>query len=163
MFEELKHAEYVHVLLNPLPVYATAMGVIALAVAFVLRSRPAQIVGLLIILIGTGSAWPVAEYGEGGYDRTYARADKAGQRWLDDHVHRANVGMNVFYVTAVVALAAMVLPARFPRSQLPMVAITLILALASLCVGAWISRAGGQVRHTEFRNGPPPLPTGMDH
>jgi hypothetical protein len=32
------------------------------------------------------------------------------------------------------------------------------LALAVLCEGAsgWVALAGGQIRHPEFRNGPPP-------
>ncbi len=38
------HPDYLHVLLNPIPVYGLAMGIIALLVAFALRSRPARVV-----------------------------------------------------------------------------------------------------------------------
>jgi len=44
--EHLSSPEYLHVLLNPLPVYGLAMGLIGLIVAFFLKSRPAQIVAL---------------------------------------------------------------------------------------------------------------------
>lgn len=46
LLQSLKQPEYVHVLLNPLPVYATALGVIALAVALLARSQPPQRLGL---------------------------------------------------------------------------------------------------------------------
>ncbi len=154
--QALRQPEYVHVLLNPLPVYGLAMGLIGLVFALLLKSRPAQLVALLIVLIAAASAWPVAEFGEQGYDRVYSMAYKEGQQWLEVHAYRAHRGVYVFYVTAVVALAAMVLPWKLPHTKTPLLALTLVLVVASLAVGAWISRAGGQIRHKEFREGPPP-------
>jgi hypothetical protein len=39
--QDLSQPEYVHVLINPLPVYGLAMGVFALLIAFIARSRRA--------------------------------------------------------------------------------------------------------------------------
>ncbi len=44
ILRDLRQPEYIHVLINPLPVYGLAMGLLGLIVAFFLRSRPAQIV-----------------------------------------------------------------------------------------------------------------------
>jgi hypothetical protein len=66
-FDALSQPEYVHVLLNPLPVYGLATGVLGLVLAMALRSRTAQVVALIIILICAASAWPVYQYGEGAY------------------------------------------------------------------------------------------------
>jgi hypothetical protein len=52
IFEALKKPEYVHVLLNPLPVYATAIGALALLIAAIMRSKQAQIVALVLVLVG---------------------------------------------------------------------------------------------------------------
>src|SRR5881296_2256026 len=106
MLDELKRPEYIHVLLNPLPVYATAMGVTGLLVALLLRSRPAQIVGLVIILIGCGSVWPVVEYGEKGYDRVKSMSNEDGAKWLDEHAARAGKAEWFFYITAALAVAS---------------------------------------------------------
>ena len=54
--------EYIHVLLNPLPVYGLSMGVLALAVAFFARSRAAKGVALGIIILTSAAAWPVLHY-----------------------------------------------------------------------------------------------------
>ena len=40
---------------------------------------------------------------------------------------------------------------------LAMMLCPLLGALAAVGVGGWLSQAGGKIRHTEFRNGPPPL------
>jgi glucose dehydrogenase len=156
--QQLKQPEYVHVLLNPIPVYGTLCGLVALIVALILRSRPAQIVAYVIVILSTLSAWPVSEYGDRAYDRVYSMSNPDAQQWLDVHRHRVDLGIYVFYATALVAAVALVLPRFRPRTQLPLAIATLVLVLASLVTGGWISQAGGKVRHSEFREGPPPHP-----
>ena len=165
LVQQLRQPEYVHVLLNPLPVYAMASGILALVVALILRSRPAQITALAVVIFAALSVWPVGEYGERGYDRVYSMSDKDAQQWLDVHMHRVDMTEWVFYVTAAIAAVALVVPRFRPRTQLPLALATLVLAVASLGVGGWISHAGGKVRHSEFRNGPPtnPVPHEEEH
>ena len=43
ILRDLRQPEYIHVLINPLPVYGLAMGLLALIIAFFLKSRRAQI------------------------------------------------------------------------------------------------------------------------
>ena len=152
MFDELRKPEYVHVLLNPLPVYATAMGVIALVAALVLRSWQAQLTGLLIILIGCGSVWPVIEYGEKGYDRVKSMSNDDGVKWLDAHADRAGDAEWVFYVTAALAVVSMVSNWKFPKAGKWLTLATLVAALVCVGLAGWISYAGGKVRHPEFRH-----------
>ncbi|HVM60760.1 MAG TPA: hypothetical protein VMV72_07820 [Verrucomicrobiae bacterium] len=156
--QQLQQPEYVHVLLNPIPVYGMASGILALIVALILRSRPAQITAFVVVIFAALSVWPVGEYGERASDRVYSMSNKEAQQWLDVHAHRAGLGEWVFYVTAVVALAAIIVPRFRAKSRLPLALATLLFALASLGVGAWISHAGGKIRHSEFRSGPPPNP-----
>ena len=61
----LEQPEYVHVLINPLPVYGLALGLVALTIALALRSREARICAFILILIAATSAWPVIYYGRG--------------------------------------------------------------------------------------------------
>jgi len=154
----LKQPEYVHVLLNPVPVYGMVCGILALVVALILRSRPAQVTALVVVLFAALSVWPVTEFGEQAYDRVYSMSNKDAQEWLDVHMHRADLGSWMFYATAAMAAVALVLPKFRPRTQLRLAVATLVLAVASLGTGMWISYAGGKIRHSEFRNGPPPNP-----
>ena len=158
MLQQLRQPEYIHVLLNPLPVYGMAMGVVALVAAWIGRSRAAQAVALLIVALAGASAWPVVEFGERGYDRIYAMSNKNAQQWLDVHATRASRLAPVFYTVAVLAVVTVIVPWKFPKTNNALLALTFAAALVALGLGGWIGHAGGQVRHSEFREGPPPEP-----
>jgi hypothetical protein len=156
LLRDLQQPEYVHVLINPLPVYGLALATIALIVALFLRSRSAQTLALVLILITAGSAWPVVEYGEKAFDRVLSMTDSDGEAWLKAHEDRADKFQYVFYALALVAAAAIVLPRKWPATAMPLAIITLILAFVSLGAGGYIAYAGGKIRHREFRTSKPP-------
>jgi len=153
---DLRQPEYIHVLINPLPVYGLAMGLLGLIVAFFLRSRPAQIVALIVVFIGSASAWPVYEFGEQAYDRVLSMADDPGRAWLDEHQDRAEDLIWFFYGLAVLSAVALVAPRKWPRSATPLVLSVILLSAVTLGMGGYIAYAGGKIRHKEFRNVPPP-------
>src|SRR6516165_4325296 len=115
-----RQPEYVHVLLNPLPIYGLAIGWIGLLVGFFLRSRRAQIATLVLVLISAASAWPVYEFGQQGYDRVLSMSDDAGQAWLDEHQHRAEQLIYFFYALAALSLIAITVPIKWPRTSAPL-------------------------------------------
>ncbi len=149
--DHLKQPDYVHVLLNPLPIYATAMGLIGLVLAFALRSRQAQAVACVIVFIGSASVWPVTTYGDLGEDRVKAISNKAAISALHEHVSRADQTEWIFYLTAVVALGGIICAWKFPKLLPAVTILTIVLAIACTTAAAWIGQAGGQIRHSEFR------------
>jgi hypothetical protein len=158
MISHLSKPEYVHVLLNPLPVYGLGVGALGLIIALSLRTRAARVTALALVMVSAASAWPVYYYGEAGYDRVKTMVDDAGDRWLDEHMRRGEQLIYIFYVVA--ALAAMGIAADFaaPKAAVPIAIATLILALVSLRLGGYIAYAGGHVQHKEFRFEAPPEP-----
>jgi hypothetical protein len=152
----LRQPEYVHVLLNPLPVYGLLLGWVGLIIGFFLRSRRAQIATLALVLISAGSAWPVYEFGQQGYDRVLSMADEDGSAWLDEHRERGESLIWIFYALAVLSTVAIAAPIKWPKSSAPLVIAVILLGAATLGTGGYIAYAGGKVRHREFRNEPPP-------
>ena len=152
----LRQPEYVHVLLNPLPVYGLLVSWIALIGALISKSRRAHIVTLILVFVSSISAWPVYEFGEEGYDRVLAMTDDDGHAWLDEHQARAQKLIYVFYALAVLSAAAIVVPLRWPKSSVPLALAVVVLGAAVLGSGCYIAYAGGKIRHREFRNEPPP-------
>jgi hypothetical protein len=159
----LKQPEYVHVLINPLPVYGLAMGLVGLIVALVLRSRGARCTALALILIASASAWPVSEYGQQGFDRVKGMSDGEGEKWLDEHMRRAEELVYVFYALGALALLSIAAEWKRSRVALPLVIATFVLALAGLGIGGYIGYAGGHIRHKEFRFEPAPEPRIEEH
>src|SRR5471032_1082396 len=106
ILRDLQQPEYLHVLINPLPVYGLAIALFGLIAAMYLGTRGGQVTALVLIFACAASAWPVAHYGEAAEDRVQAMTDDDGQAWLKAHAHRADDLICVFYVLALVSAAA---------------------------------------------------------
>lgn len=163
MREHLSDPEYLHVLLNPLPIYGLAVGVLGLIVALISRSRAARVTPLVIVLVSALSAWPVYHCGEAAYDSVLAMADSEGGRCLDEHMRRGEQLIVVFHVVGSLAAFGLLAEAKFPRASVPLPTITLLLAAANLGVDGYIAYAGGHVRHREFRFEPAPEKRSEEH
>jgi disulfide bond formation protein DsbB len=157
--EHLSRPEYMHILINPLPVYGLAIAIVVLIIALAARNRVALVTALVLVLLTSLSAWPTYLYGEAAYDRIKGLADPVGEQWLDEHMARGERFIAIFYVLAGLALSAIIASAKWPRSSVPLSVATLIIAIAALIIGSWVAYPGGHVRHKEFRfESPPPAP-----
>ncbi len=157
LWQHLSDPEYVHVLINPLPVYGLSIAVLALALALFLRTRRLTIAALVLVFVCSISAWPTYYYGEAGYDRIKAMSDPAGEQWLDEHMARGMKMIWMFYVLAGGAAIGVVGIVKWPRISFAVTVGTLAWGAATLGAGGYIAYAGGHVRHKEFRfESPPP-------
>lgn len=163
LWQHLSDPEYVHVLINPLPVYGLSIAVLALALALLLRTQRLTIAALVLVFICSMSAWPTYSYGEAAYDRVKAMSDPAGEQWLDEHMARGMKMIWMFYVLAGVAAIGVVGIVKWPRLSFAMTVGTLAWGVATLGAGGYIAYAGGHVRHKEFRFEPPPTPQMSQH
>jgi hypothetical protein len=163
-FHTLSQPEYVHTLINPLPIYGLALGLLALVIGLFLQNRSGQIPALVIIFISAASAWPVAYFGHEGYDPVLSMSDETGAAWLKAHEHRADILVWFYYALALVVAFALFLPPKFPKTKFPLAILTLLLGLFCLVGGGYVAYPGGKVRHREFRNEPPPaVPAESEH
>ncbi len=158
LLRDLHQPEYLHVLLNPLPIYGLAAGLLALFVAILLRNRQARIAGFIVIIICSASAWPVYEMGEEAYDPVLSMADDQGQAWLKEHKARAEKVVFLFYIVAAVAIAGLAASWKSDKLSFLAAILALVLGVTTLGAGGYIAYAGGRIRHREFRNGPTLLP-----
>jgi uncharacterized membrane protein len=156
LLRDLRQPEYVHTLLNPIPIYGLTLAFVALLFALVFRNRGGQVTALGLIFISVISVWPVIHYGERAQANVLAMSDDDGRAWLEAHEKRAEQFEIIFYVLGLVALAAILAPKKWPVSALPLAIVTLLLAICALGAGASIAYAGGKIRHKEFRTVPPP-------
>ncbi|MBK8870370.1 MAG: hypothetical protein IPN19_04850 [Elusimicrobia bacterium] len=160
---QLKQPEYVHVLLNHWPVEGLAAGAFALAYALAVKSLAGRRGALLWLALMGVAAWLTILYGHKGYDRVYAMSNADAQAWLDLHAERAVRFQWLFYLTGCSALAALAASWKRPAWEKPLSVLVLALAVMSFAAGGWIAQAGGQVRHSEFRDGPPSVPASHHH
>ena len=162
-FDLLRKPEYLHVLLNHLPIYGTILGALALAISLVLRSRAAQITALILTLIAGASAYPVFVTGQRAYKTIRGMADDAGADALDEHMDRAEKTIGTFYFLVALAAAGLLVPIKWPKSAFLLATLTLVIAILCSGIAVYIARPGGQVRHPEFRPGENPTPSFETH
>src|SRR5437667_7203813 len=141
LVRDLQQPEYIHVLLNPLPVYGLLVGWVGLIIGLVLRSRPAQIATLSLVLLSSISAWPVYEFGQQGYDRVLSMADEDGRAWLDEHKDRGEDLIWVFYALAAVSAFAIAAPIKWPKSSLPLAVAVVLLCSVTMGRGTYFAIA----------------------
>jgi hypothetical protein len=147
---------HLHVLLNHLPLTGLAVAVVVLLVTLFMRDRPAVVLGLVLVGLLAGSAWPVIESGESSYVRVRELADENGKAQLKRHMLLAERWGNLYYATAAAAALGLLAAWKWPRGFYGLATLTSVLALASLLAGAFIAEAGGKIRHPEFRSASPP-------
>jgi hypothetical protein len=157
ILRDLQQPEYLHVLLNPLPVYGLSVALFALIAATYLRSRGGQVTALVLVFASAISIWPVMSRGDQAYDRVLSMSDDDGQAWLKAHAHRADQIAPLYYALAVLAAAAIFLPKKWPKAASPLAFATMLMALVSLGAGTYVAHAGGKIRHREFRTERPPV------
>jgi hypothetical protein len=163
VWQHLSDPEYLHILINPMPVYGLAIGVLALALALLLRNQRVTLAALVLVFVSALSAWPTYHYGEAAYDRVKAMSDPAGEQWLDEHMARGEKMIWLFYVLAGVAAIGVGAVLKWPRTSFSITLGTLVLGGATLGTGGYIAYAGGHVRHKEFRFEPPPQARAEEH
>jgi hypothetical protein len=154
----LDQPEYVHVVTNHLPLIGLPVAMLALLAGLLTRDRTATFIGLALVGMLALSAWPVDHFGEEGYDRVLSMADEAGGKFLAYHRALAERWIFLYFLTAGVAALGLMLAWKWPRTLVISSILALALATASLAAGIGIAKAGGAVRHREFRFDPPPQP-----
>jgi hypothetical protein len=158
MMHHMSQPEYVHVLLNPMPLYGMAAGAFLLVWSRLPAGRQAcarprefpegALIWIILVALVTGLA---VYFGEQGYENVGAIADAHGNRWLAQHKERAETLMYIFYLTGLCALGSLWAQRRRPSWARHLVSLTLVLTFLSMGAASWISHAGGQVMHAEFR------------
>jgi hypothetical protein len=152
----LNRPEYIHAAINHFPLIGVLVAMLALLIALFTKSRAAILTGLALVCLLCLSVWPVFAFGEQGFDRVLSMSDEDGQAFLRRHQHLADTWAWLYYVAAGVAALAFGLAWKWPRTLKPLSILTLLLGAGSLAAGIVIAQAGGEIRHREFRTGPPP-------
>jgi hypothetical protein len=156
MLSELSNPCYQHLLINHLPIVGLAFAVIALCGALVIRNRPSQRLALGLVVIASASIWAVNRTGHEAYEEMRRYVDDPGADWMDAHMDRAEAAESAYYALAVLALVASLIPQKWPRTALSLTIGSLVLGLVCVGLSGWIAKAGGQIRHSEVRQGEPP-------
>ena len=81
----------------------------------------------------------------------HGMSDDPGAEALDVHMDRPEKTIGAFYFLAVLALARLLVPIKWPKAGLPLAAVTLALTVICAGIAIYIARPGYRIRYPEFR------------
>jgi hypothetical protein len=154
--EFFSRPEYLHVLVNPVLTHVLPFAALGLLFALLTGNPGGTKIALILVFLSSAAVWPALHFGHEGFDRVRSMADNTGGDWLLIHRHRAEKGAVIFYVTAGLALVAVLVSLRWKKAFAPLSWLTLFVSVLACATAIRIAAPAGKIRHREFRHAEPP-------
>ena len=141
----------IHLALTHLPVVLSLAGMVALSISFIKNNIALRRTALYMLVIAGVAALPVFFSGEGA-EVIVEDLPGVSESLIEKHESVATIGLFTILATAVLAIFSL-LKFVSPVAAKTMAALVLVISAASTGLMAQTAHLGGQIRHTEIRNG----------
>ena len=140
-----------HLALTHVPVILSFVGLIMLIVAFFMKNTMITKISYILLLVAGAAALPVFFSGE-GTEEAIENLPGVSDAVIETHEEVAKLAMISVAAAGLLALAAL-FSFRWRVTALVFKVVVLLLAITSSGLMAQTAHLGGQIRHTEIRNG----------
>ena len=140
-----------HLALTHVPVILSFVGLIMLIVAFFMKNTMITKISYILLLVAGAAALPVFFSGE-GTEEAIENLPGVSDAVIETHEEVAKLAMISVAAAGLLALAAL-FSFRWRVTSLVFKVVVLLLAITSSGLMAQTAHLGGQIRHTEIRNG----------
>ena len=140
-----------HLALTHVPVLLSITGLIMLIISFLIKSRTLTKTSYIIIIVAGIAAIPVYLTGE-ETEEVVENLPGVSEAIISKHEQVANLAMTSIMVAALMALIAFFSFNWLRIARLAKI-VVLVFAIATAGLMAQTAHLGGQIRHSEIRNG----------
>lgn len=148
------NAAETHLLINHIPVFGTIFGFLALLIGLFIHSDGAKKVGLIFLIIAGAMSIPANNTGEEAEEIVeHMGLESDVHDYIHEHEELAEGAMKVSVITGVLALLALYMLFGKKAPAKILVYITLAGSLGGSIYMAYVAHTGGEIRHTEIREG----------
>ena len=140
-----------HLALTHVPVILSFVGLIMLIVAFFMKNTMITKISYILLLVAGAAALPVFFSGE-GTEEAIENLPGVSDAVIETHEEVTKLAMISVAAAGLLALAAL-FSFRWRVTALVFKVVVLLLAITSSGLMAQTAHLGGQIRHTEIRNG----------
>jgi uncharacterized membrane protein len=143
---------YLHLLINHFPILGFVFGVLVIATGFLLKNDAVKLTSFGLITFSALMAIPAFMTGASAED---AVEGLAGITETITESHEDAAALALWLIIPVGVISALAFWSVLKKDKLArsLSIITFVLSVLSAAVLGWVGKTGGQVRHTEFRNG----------
>lgn len=145
LWSSLGDAEYLHLVLESLPMYGVACGLLMLLVAHFAGEAKSRMLALLLITACCASVWPYQDLRATAKPRIVALRDPALRPLIDQQTERRASLNWAFY--GVAGLSGLTLALQMAGKGRPMIFVTVIAALVIVCLSTWLHKKECEVYH----------------
>ncbi len=144
---------HLHLILNHIPVFGLLVGFLLLAWGMIRGYNDIQKAALVTLFVTAATALPVYLTGEPAED-IVEKLPGVSEQIMSQHEDSAMFSLIMAMITGVLALGAIAVK-RFLSTQVAAMAAVAVLIVTLITGGAmaFTANLGGQIRHTEIRNG----------
>lgn len=144
---------HLHLILNHIPVFGLLVGFLLLAWGMIRGYNDIQKAALVTLFVTAATALPVYLTGEPAED-IVEKLPGVSEQIMSQHEDSAMFSLIMAMITGVLALGAIAVK-RFLSTQIAAMAAVAVLIVTLITGGAmaFTANLGGQIRHTEIRNG----------
>jgi len=146
------NSAHLHLLLNHLPVFGSAFGLLLLVYAILRKSEELKraAMGLFVITaLGTIPAYLTGEPAE----EVVEAMPGVDASFIEEHEENAMISLIGIEALGVISLAGLFLSRRSGTTPPMLVSVAVLLGAGSLALVAWTVHLGGLIHHPESRSG----------
>lgn len=145
------NAAQIHLALNHAPLFLALTGGIILLFSFITKQPATRRIALYMLVAGALFTIPVYLTGE-GTEELVEEIPGVSEGIIEQHEDMAKFSLIILLITGVAALVSLFVQNNKAIARAALIATT-VLSLASFGVMAQTAHLGGQIRHSEIRNG----------
>lgn len=145
------NASQIHLALNHVPLFFSLIGGIILLFGFFKKNDSIKILSLYLIIVAALFTIPVYLTGEGAEELVEKLPGVSGGL-IEEHEEIAKIGLIIIIISGITALGTLIVKKKESLLKTGFM-LCAVLSFVSFGFMAQTSHTGGQIRHTEIRNG----------
>lgn len=144
-------ASQIHLALNHVPLFFSIVGGLILLYGFIKKQDQIKYLSLYFMITAGLFTVPVYLTGE-GTEEAVEQLPGVSEGLIESHEEMAKIGLIIIIITSIIALITLILKKKTSLLK-PALLLCIVLSFASFGVMAQTAHLGGQIRHSEIRNG----------
>jgi hypothetical protein len=154
LWQSVRDPEYMHLLLDSVPLYGLGFGLAFLLVTFLVGEKKARMFALLVICISCVSVWPYIDLRVKATPRILATCGETFVPMIKEQTQRRQDTAWVYYVMA--GLSALALAASGSRYSSILLMVTVCATAALFWFSIWLHKKECEVYHPNIVRYSPP-------
>lgn len=145
LWQNVRDPEYLHLLLEPLPLYGLGIGLTFVIVSFLFGELKSRMLALAIICVSCASVWPYIDLRDKATPRILATRSPEYAPLIQEQTQRRKDWSWPYYVLALLSLAALS-TTRHPKGR-PLLLAAVILGAMLFWFSIWMHKKECEVYH----------------